>query len=68
MERAKGTTHILMLDEKEMSLIREAMQFFHECTVKSQEFKQQKDDATIKRAIEIETICQGLGIPGYEFS
>ncbi len=68
MERAKGTTHVLMLNDREMQLIREAMQYFHECTVKSQEFKQQKDEPTIKRAIEIETICQGLGIPGYEFS
>ncbi|MDX1702354.1 MAG: hypothetical protein R3250_17130 [Melioribacteraceae bacterium] len=67
MECTTGELHILKLNDTEMCLLSDALQFFHECTVKSQEHRQ-GDEATIKTGIELERMCRTLGIPGYESS
>lgn len=67
MERTSGELHILRLNDREMELLSDALQFFHECTIKSQEYKQ-GDKPTIQTGMDLERMCQTLGISGYEFS
>lgn len=67
MECERCDLHILKMDDEEMRLVKEAMSFFHECTIKSQEFKND-DEFTVQTAIKLEYMCQTIGIPGFECS
>ena len=67
MECEKCDVHILRLNDEEMHLMRDAMSFFHECTINSQEFKND-DEATVMTAIKLESMCQTMGVPGFECS
>ena len=61
MECTNGEVHILKLNDREMSLLTDSLQFFHECTIKSQEFKND-DEGTIQTAIDLEKMCNTIGI------
>jgi hypothetical protein len=67
MECTTGEVHILKLNDREMYLLKESVQFLHECTINSQEFKTDHEP-TVMRAIELEKMCQVMGVEGYECS
>ena len=67
MECHNGTLHILKMDDEEFALVKESLQFFHECTIKSQEYRND-DDPTIQTAIKLEKMCQILRIDGFDFT
>jgi len=61
MECTTGELHILKLNDKEFELIKDALEFFHECTIKSQEFRND-DQPTIQTAIKLEEMGKTIGL------
>lgn len=61
MEHVSGTIHILKMDDEEFDLTKQSLEFFHECTVKSQEFKND-EESTVNTAIKLEQMGRTLGI------
>jgi TRAP-type uncharacterized transport system substrate-binding protein len=57
MECDRSELHILKVNDEEINVLKKAISFFYECTIKSKKFNNNDEDA-IKTAITLKRMCR----------